>query len=229
MVATPPVSEDPVYVEFVSYYRMMGLPLPEGRAASVLQLDTCSDEPQSAERCLFHAGLYAADQARWAAVTSAAERIRSFAETAPDDVGGGGYQPKWVNLLAESLEAYATWRRTGPEAGLPLLEAAQRKVVGSDPLRADTNALLRWWIGEVHLASGRPQQAIRYFESFWGQPTIGPFPVVARLRLGAAYEAVGDMDKAAEAYRSFLAAWSDPEPDLAQTEDARAGLERVGG
>ncbi|MGH7567249.1 MAG: hypothetical protein ACREK2_10510, partial [Gemmatimonadota bacterium] len=74
------------------------------------------------------------------------------------------------------------------------------------------------------LEEGRPMDAERYFQSYYWPER----PLVAD-RLGQAYEASGEREKAREAYELFVMAWQDADPALQpRVEAARQALLRLG-
>ena len=118
-----------------------------------------------------------------------------------------------------ALEGQGLWRRGELHRALPLLVDGQRQAIwGESPSRDALNATIRWWIGELLLEIGRPQEAARYFESFWNDP-------LAADRLARIYEQMGDRAKAREAYALVAFAWKDADPVL-QTR-ARAAVQRL--
>ena len=86
------------------------------------------------------------------------------------------------------------------------------------------NFVLRYWLGMLALEDDRPADAQRYFASyFWHNRSL-----VAD-RLGQAYEAGGEREKAREAYELFVAAWENADPALQpRVEAARQALLRLG-
>ena len=83
------------------------------------------------------------------------------------------------------------------------------------------NAAIRWWLGDLLLEMGRPQEAARYFESFWNDPFAGS-------RLGPIYEQLGERAKAREAYALVALAWKDADPELQpRVREARAAVQRL--
>lgn len=83
------------------------------------------------------------------------------------------------------------------------------------------NATIRWWLGDLLLEMGRPQEAARYFESFWNDP-------LAAYRLGPIYEQIGEPAKARQAYALVAFAWKDADPELQpRVREARTAIQRL--
>jgi hypothetical protein len=51
----------------------------------------------------------------------------------------------------------------------------------------------------------------------------------AKYDLGRAYEALGDQERALDAYRTFLSRYEKADPGLAWVEEAKAAVARLGG
>ncbi len=99
---------------------------------------------------------------------------------------------------------------------------AQRQATWSESHTRDAlNDTIRWWIGELLLEMGRPQEAALYFESFWNDP-------LAADRLAGIYEQMGDRAKAREAYALVASAWKDADPELQlRARESRAAVQRL--
>lgn len=70
-------------------------------------------------------------------------------------------------------------------------------------------------------ALGRYREAIRWY-SVW---LVGRNEGYAHYRQAQAYEALGELDRAAEHYAEFVRMWADADPDLQdRVEDARRRL-----
>jgi tetratricopeptide (TPR) repeat protein len=82
---------------------------------------------------------------------------------------------------------------------------------------------IRGWLGDIYREEGRLREALPYYESVRrdGLVAYGVF------RLGQIYEALDRPDEAADAYKTFLQAWEEVDPDLARKGEAQAALERL--
>ena len=100
----------------------------------------------------------------------------------------------------------------------PVLESAQKRVAGSRE-----NAWIRWWLSELAIEVGRPEDAIRYLES-----VRGFFGTGALYQLARAYEDAGRRDDARYTYELLLTAWSEADPEqaprVAEVRQRLAGL-----
>ncbi|MFN2431869.1 MAG: tetratricopeptide repeat protein, partial [Gemmatimonadota bacterium] len=166
----------------------------------------------------FYAGAYAADRSRWDEHAAAVARLRSQSQRFLAQ--GDSAAAEFAAAAAEGLDGLALWRRGEAERALPLLQLAQTEATGEGPL-AGVNVALRWWLGTLHLESGRPREAIRYFESFWHDP-------LAAYALGRAYEEAGEYAKARQSYEFLASAWKDADPQLQpRVTAARAAAQRL--
>ncbi len=130
---------------------------------------------------------------------------------------------RYTDGLVQGADGYAAWQRGDTEKAETLLRVAQQEATGLGPA-SNPNFALRYWLGMLALEDNRPADAQRYFASnFWNERSL-----VAD-RLGQAYEAGGDREKAREAYELFVAAWENADPALQpRVEAARQGLLRLG-
>jgi tetratricopeptide (TPR) repeat protein len=97
------------------------------------------------------------------------------------------------------LEGYALWRSGDPEGARATLEnSAQWPPV-------------RLWLGHINMELGRPEVARGYYSSFFveGQPWTRSL-----YYLGLAYEEMGELEKAQEAYAEYLDIWKNADPEL---------------
>lgn len=77
--------------------------------------------------------------------------------------------------------------------------------------------------GEVELAAGHPDAALKaYQEGLHDRPNSGWM----LYGIAKCYEAMGKAKETQRAYRAFLAAWKDADPDLPEVVAAKAYLER---
>lgn len=81
-------------------------------------------------------------------------------------------------------------------------------------------------VAEMAFRAERWSDAVRLFE---GESRKTPGRSFAKYRLGRAYEELGDRERAADAYRTFLSRFEHADSGLAAVEEARAALERLGG
>jgi tetratricopeptide (TPR) repeat protein len=81
-------------------------------------------------------------------------------------------------------------------------------------------------LGDLAFGTGLWPDAIRIYE---GLSRSDGDRTLAKYRLGVAYEATGETDKALDAYRTFLLRWEKADPDLELLRLAREAVERLGG
>jgi hypothetical protein len=79
--------------------------------------------------------------------------------------------------------------------------------------------------GEAYLAAHRGAEASAEFQKILkhrGIVQLDPLGAVARLQLGRAFVAMGDLVKARAAYQDFLRLWKDADPDIPLLNQAKA-------
>jgi len=176
------------------------LPEPLARLGDTLEIDRNRVEH------LFFAGVGAVESGdRGGLSTHLAEldtvRVRRLAEA--DTIGA-----RVAAGLVEALQGYAAWHAGDLNRARDLIGQAQRTATGTAPTsRVTTNHLLIWWLGQLELEAGNPEEALRYFSA------LAYFPV-AHLEAGQIYEDLGRIDEALKAYRHFVTAWVDADPEF---------------
>ncbi len=170
---------------------------------------------------IVNVGLYAADQARWSdhqRVIAELERRRTLALLRGDSLSA-----RDSNLLADFVQGYGLWRRRGPEAALPILAAPDQLEHGW------------WWVSQLYQKLGRFREAERAYQTY-GYPRGRYMPTsihpLTYRELGKVYVALGEYDKAREAYEYFVEYWQDADPELqpmvVEAEQAIIRLKRLG-
>jgi TolB-like protein len=219
--------EDPLMwagLREAGYYRVHSAGLPVSgevldRALARLPPD---DLPADISSLLiaFYAGAYAADQRRWGDHAAAAARLRGYADRLLAE--GDSLSSRFTRGAILALEGYGHWRRGEAHRALPILVDGQRQAIWSGSVsREALNDTIRWWLGELLLEMGRPQDAALYFESFWNDS-------LAADQLARIYERMGDQPKAREAYALVAFAWKDADPELQpRVRAARAAVQRL--
>jgi tetratricopeptide (TPR) repeat protein len=120
------------------------------------------------------------------------------------------------------VRGYGLWKRRGPEAALPFL---------GDPNQRGADWLSWWWLGHLYQELGRFREAERVYQTF-RYPPDGPISIdpLAHRELGKVYEALGEYDKAREAYEYFLEYWRDADSEVQpMVEEARQAIIRLKG
>ncbi len=88
-----------------------------------------------------------------------------------------------------------------------------------------------WLRAEAYMKTGQPARAVEEYERIVARRGADPFsPVVALAPLGVARgrAALGEREAAAAAYRSFLDAWKDADPDVPVLVEARQEALKLG-
>ena len=170
---------------------------------------------------IFYGGAAAATQGHWPLEREALARLASRAPRLR--AAGAAAEAGFTDAVRQGLEGYALWRQGDPARALPLLQAAQRRAVG-DGRRDLLNATLRWWLARLLLEMDRPEDALPYLESLAGHW------LPADYERGRVYERLGRVGEAKLAYAQFLEPRGEVDAVFRpMVEEARAGIERVGG
>ena len=85
-------------------------------------------------------------------------------------------------------------------------------------------------MGEAYLAARRGQEAAAEFQKVLdhrGVVLADPIGALAHLQLGRAYVVSGDITKAKNAYRDFLALWKDADQDIPVLKQAGAEFAKL--
>ena len=169
---------------------------------------------------LFFAGAYVTEQGLESDRAGVVKRLQRNAQRSLRE--GDSLGARQARAAVAALDGFAAWKRGDRAEARDLLEAARLKFTGyRGP--AIANATIRWWLGELSLELEEPNDAMRYFESFWQDP-------LAAYRLGRVYEQLEAWDKASASYEYFLEAWTDPDPELRpMIEEARQAIIRLKG
>jgi DNA-binding SARP family transcriptional activator/predicted negative regulator of RcsB-dependent stress response len=171
----------------------------------------------------FFAGAYAADRGRWPEHAAAVLAFRGVAhEAGRDSIDAHAFAG-----AANALEGYGLWRRGRAREGLALLIAGQPDMIGQCAAVVP-NQTVRRWIGLLLLELGRPAEAVPYLQTLWpGSIVRDP---LAAYEMGRAYAALGENQKAIQAYEEALAAWRDADPLLKpRIDNARREIARLRG
>jgi tetratricopeptide (TPR) repeat protein len=199
------------------FMHALGIPLDSRRLAD---LGTLAPEDTLPDKAFYVAALAAEDE-RWPDFDRASAQLRRQAQRR--DAAADSTRARYAHGLVRAIEGYAAWKRGDRTQARTLLEVAQHEATGHGTARLP-NLVLRYWLGVLALEDGRPADAARYFgAAYWLER-----PAMAD-RLGQAYEAAGDREKAREAYEFFVAAWENGDPALQpRVETARQALLRLG-
>lgn len=78
-----------------------------------------------------------------------------------------------------------------------------------------------FWLGEAYRRIGKLEKAQKWYHSWWTNPIVHE-------RLGLLYEQMNKPYKAAAAYRRFIEAWKNADPELQdRVEQARERLQSL--
>lgn len=122
-------------------------------------------------------------------------RLRETAE--------GQEAQRWI----DELEGYQAWKSGSLEEALRLWEG-----------RTPSGTWGALWRGDLYRELGQLEKAEGWYLAGWLHP-------VTHERLGQLYEEMGQPEKAANAYRRFIGAWKNADPELqAEVEEARIRL-----
>lgn len=166
--------------------------------------------------------LYAGAQAIDRRDSSTLESIFQASREAADRTRASGNSTRALAFsgVPTALEGYRLWKSGHAAEAAPLLELAQRQVRGWNVVH-HWNMTIRLWLGRLHAELDHPAEAAHYFESVWDD-WEDPF---AAFETGRAYHALGESDRAAEAYRYALEAWKDSDEEIEpRIMTARAAL-----
>lgn len=196
-----------------------------GYGLTLWTLITGGVEPALDELRAALAGEVTAEQAVGAAVLAAYagdDTLRERAlELLPDASWDGPYGyfggAATASQARRTADAVSHLRNGDPAEALRLLESILRE--------PSYDALAVYLSGEAHAALGAWEDAARTWEVL----LRSPFRPHVRLRLGRAYEALGESDAALESYRGLLAMWAEADPTLAPVVEARAAVARLTG
>jgi tetratricopeptide (TPR) repeat protein len=219
-----PLMSDPL--RYAGLYRIhaAGLPAPGlslDEALTLRPADSLAFDIGSIVT-VFYAGAFAADRGRWGDHAAAVARLRSQANALR--AAGDSASFRFTMGAATALSGQGLWRRGDAEGALRLLVEGQRRTTwGVSLVRNCLNGTIRWWLGELLLERGRPQEAARYFESFWNDP-------LAADRLARIYDRMGERVKALQADALVALAWQDADPEFQPLiQEARRAVTRLSG
>lgn len=191
----------------------MGVPVPEDRLESMLAI---AETDTTTERGLWCRTMYATERGRWA---DNARAIRLFRDEAQRVREQNPSRARAMEAAVRTLEAYAAWRRQHALAALRRLEVARL----SEGISLQTYDNLHFVTGALLLELDRPREALRYFQAIRWNP-------LATYHMGRAYEKLGAVDDAREAYSFFVSHWGDADPELQPlVQRAREAAMSLGG
>lgn len=190
---------------------------PEPPADAVFSASACGDVPHPLGRlqCSLEASAWRIERGETAEGLDVAEDLRGVGDSliaAGDSAYGNEYR-----RAADALEAYGLIVTESPAAAIGALEPLTKQ------RRDAADTFIRVWLADLNREEGRLRDAIPYYESVRrdGLVAYGAF------RLGQIYEELGRLDEAVDAYRTFLQAWEEADPDLPRLDEARASLEEL--
>ncbi len=175
--------------------RWMGMPVPEVDPLRYVPEAVSAAPPEVLD--VVCAAFYAMEEERFrdaeAALSQLRELARELDRRSPDRAGPSFEEG--LALVEATLEGYRAWKLGEPQTALAILADTPFKTLG--PLV----------MGDLHREAGDLRTAEGWYLGAWSWP-------VAHERLGDLYEELGDPEKAAAAYRRFVAGWDDADPEL---------------
>lgn len=148
------------------------------------------------------------------------EAVAAFAEMDLDEralFAGLHFGAGAVEELRNSVTAVEALRSGEPERAIDAARAS---------LELETiDSVTRLLLGDALAAAGQWEEARVQWQSIFSWAHRAP----ARLRLGRAADALGDVDAALEEYGSFLLMWEEADPSLPPVVEAREAMARLGG
>lgn len=183
---------------FYAHSMTLGYPIPDSIARAQLAPENLSDDPSTIRlRC---SALYLIERGRVDRADALIERIRSLAAS----WGAGEVTAGERAAVVQELRGYRAWKAGD-------LERAARLLGRSNESR-DAGAI---WRGDLYRELGQLERAEGWYRVAWRHP-------LAYQRLGRLYEAMGQPEEAAIAYRRFITAWDDADGELQRrVESAR--------
>jgi tetratricopeptide (TPR) repeat protein len=151
-------------------------------------------------------------------------RFRMARDSATSELFEHAYEPLFAFLEAELAKQRDDWGA-----------AAERLAPIVRKLGQPGYGLILWWdehlwwaLADVYTHLGHPDSAIVQLEAIVERPPRWAYSA-AHLKLGQLYSQVGDTAEALDHFRTFLEAFTDPDPEYVwMVEEARAEVERLG-
>lgn len=171
--------------------------------------------PPQVRWCLANArATIAADRGRWDDHAAAMDTLEALAAGLPEEIPDPrelAAVQRIVNARLAALDGYARWRRGDLEGAVEALR------------EASLDGLARWWLAQTLIEAGRWVETERWLRSFWWAEHS-----LAHYHLGRVYEELGNPERAIEAYRYFVEAWYEADPEFQPlVEEARQSIARL--
>lgn len=188
----------------------LGYPLPDSVLRAHLEPSGLGEDPDLGR--LLCSGVYLAERRREEALSRVTGRLR---ETATDTAGEPAARRARARDVLDVLRGYRAWQ-TGD------LRRAARLLSRSVHVASHSWASWRGlWRGDVYSELGDLRTAEGWYLATWWHP-------LAHQRLGRLYERMDRPERAAAAYRRFIAAWEGADAPLqGRVEAARERLSRL--
>jgi tetratricopeptide (TPR) repeat protein len=203
-------------VQAAGMFLHLGVPVPEGLAGALDDLDVCPDREDAGLVCMFTVGSVAAlagDRDTW---RHWVERNRALGVRYEEE--GQGAHAKEHEAIARALEGLWTLRQEGDKATArgALEESVMR-------LGGEAGYMTRWHLVSL-VEEELPRDALRLLEGM----VSGVYEGYARVRVGRLRERIGDASGAREAYQRAVRIFQDADADHAYALEARESLARLG-
>jgi hypothetical protein len=126
-----------------------------------------------------------------------------------------------IRSRVRAVEGHAAAQRGNMAEARRLLEPTLPHVGSA------VNGAVRWWLGEVLLALGEDDEALRYDDSLRGWDSDRDEFTLRHDRSARIHERNGRREEAKASLRELLLIWKDADPGHPAVADARARLERL--
>jgi tetratricopeptide (TPR) repeat protein len=142
-----------------------------------------------------------------------------------------------IGVQLANIPPGASFDTTGVRGAFTAFGDAQAMRFNGDPAQAyrtlsealeaaHENLDLQGPLGELAVEAEQWRDAIRILE---GSSRDDDVRSEAKFYLGKAYEAIGENEKALDAYRTFLSRWEMADPGLTWLREAQEAVDRLGG
>lgn len=201
------LQEDGVHLADAACYMALplnlGYPISDSLARSYLEPTEIGKESSPAR--LFCAGIHFVESGRHEEVDSLLNYLRARGKR-PEGPGVAG-----VPVSIDELQGYRAWKEGNTEQ-------AARLWLESKPPFWPGGAI---WRGDLYRERGQLQKAEEWYVAAWTNP-------IAHERLGRLHEQMGQSEKAQAAYKRFIEAWKDADPELQdRVTEARKQLQAL--
>ncbi|NGP78187.1 tetratricopeptide repeat protein, partial [Balneolaceae bacterium YR4-1] len=181
----------------------LGLPIPDSMASKYLEPKNLPDEPSFNQ--LESSIMYSIDQAKMENLDELFDKLQIMSDTT--DIQNSSSD---IGAVLKELQGYRAWKSGNMDKALRLWKDKEQWGI--------PGAI---WRGDLYRELGKYEQAEDWYLTYWTNP-------ISHERLGMLYEDMNKPEKAAEAYRRFIVAWKDADPELQDmVMEARQRLQKL--